>query len=201
MHCYATDSSEKRFVPIIVGGLSIAAAFGLSKIVTALNITALWWIDVPSVMGFYGIFLTVFDQWIWRYPILRHIGLIKTPNLNGIWEGNISSSFENHEVRHQASLQITQTWTQMRVILQTEHSRSHSLSASLITVNPADINLSYEYFNEPRSSAATTMAPHRGAASLVLRQGEGSRILDGDYYSGRGRGNHGTLSFKEEQIT
>jgi len=168
MHCYATDSPEKRIIPIILGALSVAAAFGLSKAIAALKIEILWWIDVPSVMGLYGLFHTVFDRWIRRNPILRSVGLIKTPDLNGIWKGCLRSSFDQHGVEHQASLKIMQTWSQITVILETKQSRSHSLAASIITVNPADISLSYEYLNEPRSSALTTMNPHRGAANLVL---------------------------------
>jgi SMODS-associating 2TM, beta-strand rich effector domain len=115
-------------------------------------------------MGFYGLFHTVSDRWIWRNPILRGVGLIKTPDLNGIWKGCLRSSIDQYGVEHQASLKIMQTWSQITVILETEQSRSHSLAASILIVNPADISLSYEYLNEPRSSALTTMNPPRRTA-------------------------------------
>ena len=77
----------------------------------------------------------------------------------------------------------------MLIRLETENSRSRSVMASLRTVDLPNPELSYQYVNEPKSNAPGTMEMHRGTAILELI---GSR-LEGDYYTGRGRGEVGTL--------
>jgi hypothetical protein len=50
--------------------------------------------------------------------------------------------------------------------------------------------ISYQYQNTPRSSAVSTMEQHRGAAEMLVRSPE---RLEVEYFSGRGRSNHGTI--------
>ena len=66
-----------------------------------------------------------------------------------LYKGYVKSSFDEHAAEQSASLKISQTWTSMMVILETEHSRSESLSASVLTKNPRDVRISYEYLNQP----------------------------------------------------
>ena len=49
--------------------------------------------------------------------------------------------------------------------------------------------LTYQYVNEPKAIAPSTMEMHKGTATLKL---SGS-TLDGGYYTGRGRGEVGTV--------
>ena len=35
-----------------------------------------WWIDAPSVIGFYGLLYWASDERLWKLGILRKIGLI-----------------------------------------------------------------------------------------------------------------------------
>ena len=53
--------------------------------------------------------------------------------------------------------------------------------------------LTYEFLNEPKSHTAATMAIHRGTASLRLQRSDREDVLEGEYYTGRGRTNHGAL--------
>ena len=196
MHCYATDSDEKRIIHGILVVLSIGAAFGLATGLEALNLKAPWWIELPSFMGFYGLFHTIFDQWLWRRPLLRKVGLVKTPDLNGNWKGYVKSSFDEYAAEQSAALKISQSWTSMVVILETENSQSQSVSASVLTKNPRDVRVSYEYLNQPRPAAKDTMHAHRGTASLLLSEVGSSRVLEGEYYTGRDRRNYGSLHFE-----
>jgi hypothetical protein len=122
--------------------------------------------------------------------------LVKTPDLNGTWEGYVKSSFDEHTAEQSTSLRISQTWTHMVVILETEHPRSQSLGASVLTKNPRDVRVSYEYLNQPRPAAKDTMHAHRGTASLVLSELGSRRVLKGEYYTGRDRRNYGSLRFE-----
>jgi hypothetical protein len=196
MHTYVTDSDARRLVPLLLAALSVLASWGLFEIVKAIQITPPWWFDMPSLMGFYGLFYTVFDRWLWRAPIIRRIGLVKVPDLNGKWEGSTTSSFDEHRSHRAASIQILQTWTRIRIDLETADSRSCSQTAAIITKIPDCAIISYEYLNEPRADAVATMHAHRGTARHTLCIVDGTEVFDGEYYTGRDRATFGTLHFK-----
>jgi hypothetical protein len=197
MHPYTTESIERKYVPLYIAAISLLAAWGLSKTLAILQIAPPWWFDAPSVMGFYGLFYNIFDRGLWKIPILRQIGLVKIPDLNGTWNGYVVSSFDAHATRHDASIEILQSWTRISITLRTENSKSHSLIATIITKNPGGMVLSYEYLNEPKANAKDTMHTHKGTAWLTLvNSGE---IFEGEYYTGRDRQNYGSLHFERFQ--
>lgn len=196
MHAYATDSMERAHILFCIAALSIIAAYGLHRIFFALNFIAPWWLEVPSPLGFYGIFYTAFDRWLWKWILFRKIGLVKVPELNGAWNGSLTSSFHEHSQQLKAEIRISQTWTQIRIVLETEASKSNSKIAAILTEDPDCIELSYEYLNEPRAKADKGMQTHRGTAHFIFRKTKDSESLKGEYYSGRDRQNYGTLEFK-----
>jgi hypothetical protein len=193
MHPYATDSNETKAIPLYLAALSVVAAYLLHVILEKYKLAVPWWIDAPSVIGFYGLFYIVFNNWLWRTSLVRKIGLVKLPDLNGTWTGYIASSFDEHAGRHNGQLLINQTWTRISITLKTDNSQSHSLIGGIITQNAAANVLDYEYSNEPRSHAVATMHAHRGTARLILNKNNDLWILEGDYYTGRDRQNYGTL--------
>lgn len=194
MHSYTTDSSERKFILLYIAGASVFAAWVLNRVLGAMQITLPWWIDAPSVIGFYGLFHVIFNKYIWRWRILRPTGVVKVPNLNGTWNGYVASSFDRHATKHNATLRILQNWTQISVILETNYSKSRSLIAAIIVEDPSGTVLSYEYLNEPVPNAKYTMHIHRGTARLTM-QSDG-RVLEGEYYTGRDRQNFGILRFE-----
>jgi hypothetical protein len=193
MHPYATDTNARTTVPLIIAGAAIISAWLLARALTALEWSVPWWVDAPSVMGFYGLYTTLFDRWLWRRSLLRWLGLVNVPDLNGTWDGQVASSSGDQHYNHDATVTITQRWSRMTVRLTTDHSHSHSLSAALLDDDTVSPTLSYEYVNEPRAGAAATMHPHRGTARLTLQRRNGSEVLNGEYYTGRGRQTYGTL--------
>jgi len=54
--------------------------------------------------------------------------------------------------------------------------------------------LVYEYTSDPRANTAETMHSHRGFTFLKISTD--GKWLDGDYYTGRDRGNQGTMRFR-----
>ena len=193
MHPYATDSSETKAVPLYIAALGVVAAYLLHVTLEKTKFTIPWWIDAPSVVGFYGLFYAVFNTWLWRSSWVRKIRLVKIPDLHGIWKGDLITSFDEHSGKHNAELQISQTWTRISINLKTDSSQSHSLIGGIITQNYSATVLDYECSNEPRSHAKATMHAHRGTARLVLNKNNDLWILEGDYYSGRDRQNYGTI--------
>lgn len=198
MHSYATDSTEREKIPFYMAVLSILVSWGLYETTAPIlsSIPLPWLVNAPSVMGLYALFYRIFDKYLWRKEFFQKIGLVSLPDLNGAWEGHISSSFDNHEVKKEATLNIRQSWTQISIILETENSRSSSLMTIINTNNPNEIDIHYEYLNEPMSDAINTMHTHRGTAKLTFIHKD--RVLKGDYYSGRSRQNIGVLYFKRK---
>ncbi len=193
MHPYATDSTERRSVILWLALISILIAYGLHLLLSKINTQWLWLIDVPSVMGVFGGLCTFFDKKLWRWQFLRKLTIVRVPDLNGLWVAEGKSI--THSTDFAGTVKIRQTWTHISITMETELSRSYSITASLLIDQPDEVTLSYEYRNEPKPNALPTMHAHRGTAVLRLK-GEG--LLEGEYYSGRDRRNYGTLLLKRK---
>ena len=192
MHPYTTDTQEADSLKIFWGLAvpSIALAYVFDRALAALGWQWSWLIGAPSALGIFSILRSLFDNYLWRWPLLRKIGLIKVPDLNGRWCGEGKTSYEKQET-YRAEVHIKQTWTRIRILLRTENSYSLSIAASL-RGNDVDTVLTYMYWNRPLSSSPETMQYHVGTAELWLR----GDCLCGEYYTGRGRKTHGTLTLR-----
>lgn len=190
MHAYCTDSQERRNVIIGIALLSVPLAYGLHWVTKAFNWQIPWWMDAPSVWGIALVLYELFDKWLWRQPLLQKIGIVKLPDLNGKWHGTGHTSFDERKP-YEIDLIIKQTWTHISIYLETNQSNSRSLTASLSVNEPEGPVLTYEFRNDPKSNAPSSMHSHRGTAVLKLKS---SDCLEGEYYSGRDRQNYGSLT-------
>lgn len=176
----------------IYGGLAVLSVLFVWLLDVGLdyaNIDPPWWLSAPSVAGFYSILYWIFDRHIWRWRILRRLRLLSVPDLNGLWTGEIDSSFGEEGTSTDVNVIITQKWTSILVTLQAGESSSRSTMAALMARDTDSHELTYTYLNEPRGRATDTMQMHRGTCTLRL---DGDR-LEGDYYTGRGRVTVGEL--------
>lgn len=192
MHSYSTDSNERMYIPFFLAVISILSAWFLPKLVEMVGLSVPWWFDAPAVMGFYGIYFKLFDNIFWKS--LAKIGLIQTPNFNGAWDGHFLSSYDGHTTEKSAIIEVKQSWTKMCILFRNGTSRSRSITSSIITTNSEGYVLSYEYQNEPNYNSVSTMQIHRGFTRLTLSSDK--KELEGEYYTGRGRLNYGTMNFK-----
>lgn len=193
MHSYSTDSNERMSFTFYIAIISILSAWFLPKLIVKTGLSIPWWFDAPAVMGFYGIYYKLFDNYLWK--LLARIGLIRTPNFNGTWNGYFLSSYDGHTVQKSAIIEVKQSWTKICVVFKNGTSRSKSISTSVITDNAEGHVLNYEYQNEPNYNAETTMQIHRGFTRLILSRD--AKELEGEYYTGRGRLNYGTMKFQK----
>jgi hypothetical protein len=194
MYSYATNSTERKIIPLCLACISILAAWGFNRGFESTQLTLPWWIDVPSFVFFYGIIYFLFEKFVWRFRLLHKIKVVKVPDLNGDWKGYISSSFDTHAKKFNATLKIHQSWTHISIILRAENSRSHSLMASINIDSSLGTILVYEYINDPRPDAANTMHIHRGTVRFFLETD--GKVLNGEYYSGRDRQTFGISWFE-----
>lgn len=196
MHPYSIDTEERKNILLFLAVISIVFSWSFYKILGYYQFSLPWWVESPSVLFFYGLLFVIFDKWLWQY--LRKINFVKTPNLNGEWAGNLKSSFDSHSAEVKATLKIFQTWTKIKILLTTDRSSSHSESASIVIDAPEGKYLSYQYINDPKSNAVETMSIHRGTVRLIFD--EKKNALEGEYYSGRGRQNFGSLYFIRNNV-
>ncbi|MCB0359828.1 MAG: hypothetical protein KDD44_09335 [Bdellovibrionales bacterium] len=191
LHPYATDSIERSRVPLLMIVLCIPMAWFLRTGFAEWHIELPWWADAPSVLGFYGVLYFLFDRYLWRLPVFRHVGLREVPDLNGTWQGTLTPSGRGPR---DVTLEIRQTWTMISIRLRTKHSSSQSLIATVLLAGKFDDVLSYQYLNEPREGQAISMQTHRGTAWLTLSPAED--VLEGEYSTGRDQKNFGRIEVR-----
>lgn len=197
MHPFSIDTQERKNIIVTIALLCIPLSWLLNYLVKLsgiTDITGIWWISAPSILGMAGILYKIFDEWLWRFDVLRKLRIIKTPDLSGVWNGTIATSFDDCADRHATNVKIQQTWTRISIFLAGSQSESHSLTASILTRQPGGISINYEYKNEPKPFAKSTMHAHRGTAILKLRN---NIELEGEYYTGRDRNNFGSIKLKK----
>ena len=196
MHPYPIDTEERRNLFFYFAIIGILLSFGMQALLDIYKFNLPWGIKTPSVLFlYYGVY-KVFNSYVWKCKCLRKIGVVKTPDLNGEWDGTIKTSFNNNSLELEATLKISQTWTRIEIILVTDSSKSRSEAGSMILGSSEGELLIYQYINNPKPGAAETMHIHYGTASLLFD--ERTDELSGEYYSGRGRQNFGSLSFKRK---
>ncbi len=177
MHPYATDSNERERVFSLIAVVTVGLVWLLHWALSAFY----WWWNPVTIMGLYGLLYLLFDKLFWGNELLRKVRLVKVPNLNGTWKGELSSS-RRRAAKQEAAITIRQTWTRLSVVFETENSRSHSLIASILTGQPGGPVLSYEYLSEPKPGAKDASI-QKGSARLTL---QGDR-LEGTCFSGYGK--------------
>lgn len=191
MHPYATTSSGRKTIYMVLGFLSVLLAWLIHQGLKHLNIEIPWSLDVPlSPAAIFGILFLLFDHYIWRWRILRPI--VGIPIFSGEWIVAGQSSFEKNTKAWSGTARICQTWTSISIVQETKDSRSVSLSASLTVDDPLGPKLVYQYRNEPKNTAPKTMNIHYGTAVSILDVN--AHTVSGQYYSGRGREQHGEMT-------
>jgi hypothetical protein len=191
MHAYAADARDRDAVAPILAVVSVLLAMSLYALLTARQLSVPWWLDAPSVMGFYGLTRALYDKYLWRSPITARLGW-GIPDIRGTWVGEIRSSSDG-ETTIPAVLFVQQSWSKLCVRLDTAESASISEAAALRCDESAHAGLSYEYLNEPKALSKKTMQIHRGSARLRLSP-DGTQ-LTGEYFTGRGRRTMGEMVF------
>jgi hypothetical protein len=193
MHAYATNASERESTPVWLAFFAVVCALSLSSGLKLAKLEVPWWVDAPSVMGFYGLIYQWFDKYLWCQKF-KFISFSSIPNLQGTWVGAIRCSYSGGTDVPDVILYIRQTWTGLSVRLDTRNSSSYSIMATVNTQESSEPCLKYEYMNEPSALSVDTMNTHRGIANLQLSPN--NQKLSGDYFTGRGRQNLGTMEFK-----
>ena len=181
MHAYAAERSAWGAIGLFAISVLIVALVRVAAWPTDSNVA--WWVTMPSIGPMFLALRWLAERYAWNLPLLRHWGVVSFPDLSGEWSGVIRSSYGDFCTEQPVTVRVVQQWAKIGVVLETEHSRSQSIGASLLTKGLPEPILVYTYINDPNPSATPSMQSHRGTATLVLTDS----MLKGEYYSGRGR--------------
>src|SRR5580704_14761528 len=165
MHPYSVDSPERRNLPFYVAGAAIAATFGAREVLQYLGIDAGVRAYVPSSFVIYGFLYIMFDRFIWKLNVLRRLGLVRIPDMAGLWEGELRSSHSGLQKPHGVQLRVHQTWSTLLLTLESDRSISRSNMASLATITPNELELLWEYRAESKEPIDFNFN-HRGVTRL-----------------------------------
>lgn len=198
MHPYYFEDRTKIAVAIILAFLSVITAWLLyEKLFLWLQVEIPWWIESPSIFGLYALYFQIFDEHLWKKLNLKLFGLKSIPDLNGEWPAEVTSSFNNFSPIQSGVLIIRQTYSRMLIRYKNEQSYSRSLTASLFwDEGEGQYHLNYQYTNNPNFDQVSTMNMHHGTATLRI-SGAKVNLIEGEYYTGRGRETHGTIKAKK----
>jgi hypothetical protein len=206
VHSYSTDNESRTKVTALLGALSFAVILLGPAYVPALS--------VLSFALIFALLYGIFNRYVWRWRIVRFPGIVQVPNLSGSWKGYIETSyqgnipdeaispeddFDSEYTRIEATLEITQQWRRINVRLGTDSSLSDSKAATILVNENVWPSLSYQYENNPEPNTPAGMEMHHGTADLELRGNEDIDVLEGVYYTGPGRENHGKMRFTRNE--
>lgn len=153
------------------------------------------WVNVLPSFGFlYVVLFALYNTTTWKFSVLRYAGIPMITNLNGIYEGELTSSYKKGVVIP-LRVEVVQNWTKIVVYTTTlkETSESYSYMASQFDVDGKSTRLTYSYTNCPFSAVADSdMQPHDGTANLVFRN---NGQVKGTYFNARNR--IGTITLKK----
>lgn len=199
MHSFSTDQSGRHQRYITIGAVS--AVIYLGSI----------WLLGPIIGVTIGLFTSsiyiVFTKWLWKWDLMRDIGLVSVPDLNGRWEGYLYTSADRELIlddqivthgrqideftKQETAIEIKQTWDKISVTLDGPESQSHSRAATILVNEKAWPTLTYNYLNEG-SNTKKELNAHYGTA--ILEYFEEEDKLEGKYYNRPDqRENHGVL--------
>lgn len=207
MHSYEVDGDRHTVVGII-GGISVLLVIALFAIIyEVLELALPWYVDmfIPiSPLGVFTALYYAFDHYLWKAPLIRRV--VSIPDLNGVWEGEVRSSYCNGEGNSLtpiepagSKLEIKQRWSRIEIYYRNPNS-SHSISeiARFATSQSSEPQIKYTYANTPEGDGQTTQNSHGGTAELrLITDSDGSASLRGSYYTNQDRsGNYGDMQFE-----
>jgi hypothetical protein len=168
-----------------------------------MNITVETIKTIPDAITIYAVLAFFFVKWGWKWRIFRG-WLVPFPNLQGTWEGTITSTWKSTAGQAPApipaTLVIRHKFSEISCVLYTGESESHSMAAQVNEDSAGVLRLSYTYTSRPKPSVRDRSEIHDGAA--VLTVGEAPTLsLKGEYWTGRKTTGEMSFQFKSRKVT
>lgn len=121
--------------------------------------------DCISAMGYtaliYSILWFLFDRFLWRIAPNK----LKIYHIAGNWKGSIHYFFNGKNSTKKAEITIKQTYSSVEILMQTDESRSKSISTCWFF---DEKKLFYIYITEPHFKVKLKNPPQYGGAKLTV---------------------------------
>lgn len=198
LHEYSIDVDKKR-VYFSLAGISILGSMLFTFLLNCfINVIPFIEFTVSlTAFTLFGILHNSYNKRMWKWRWLNKIGIENTPNLNGIWEGELHSSYYSFKKAQPATLIIEQSWTQICIKGEFNKSSSSSDTASLKINSGGGVKLLYSYYNDkaPEFYKEGTKN-HRGYANLEITED----VMKGNYFNDpTNNPNHGKLKLDKQE--
>lgn len=193
MHEYTVVGHDRKRIyyslALLSAGLSPVLASWISQVSHLISISLI----APSGLALFGLLFLLFDRFLWKWSLFYKTGVIKIPNFAGTWNGQIISSKQPQQ-KIPITVTIYQTYSNIRIRLETQYATSISLMAAFEMVDPGYFNLSYEYLSVYRSPQGD-ISRHYGVTRLDLKIDDDAvdREQRGYYYTEKQRDAFGEI--------
>lgn len=165
MHTYSIDRELRTKVAILIFMISMVFSLlakylcsGWLEQITIYLETSEWkqivnlieWFEVnPNILGipfWYGILMCFYEKIVWKWPLLYKLHNI--PNLNGIWSGTLTSSYNGKTIP--MKMEIKQTWSKISFhsVFTNTNSESYSNVAAIYVEGNNGIEISFAFKND-----------------------------------------------------
>jgi SMODS-associating 2TM, beta-strand rich effector domain len=205
MHTYSIESDERKRVSLYIAIASVVLSLIAHKYIPLFfsylfpntRSDVPWLISVPSALVIYGFLYWFFDEYLWRWRVLRFLRITRIPNLNGRWNACMKSSIDDFIEQFCIETSIHQTYRKISILLENEDVLSYSLMASFKSFNPDRILLRYEYYSSPKPHRRGKVFEHNGTChvNINLKNRQIHEPMSGEYYNDHDRGSYGVISF------
>lgn len=126
---------------------------------------------------------TLFVSFAWRWKIFRG-WLIPIPDISGKWEGILISTYTTPAMEIPTTVEISQTFFNTIVRIQTNESKSVSKCASFdIDTDRGVKHIYYTYVNNPKPEERHRSDIHYGTTLLEIS--DDNQTLSGEYWTSR----------------
>ncbi len=145
---------------------------------------------LPTVVAIDCVSIGVFAKWVWRWRLF-YPWLVPFPDLDGLWEGEIQSTYEDAATGEKVApvrttITIRQSFTDISCVMETAEMRSTSALAGFdLDRQQQRKQFAYVYCSRPKLTVAQSNPMHDGAAVFDI-MGEPPSRLSGRYWTTRG---------------
>ncbi len=189
MHPYSWNSPAQKIVTYGLVAPAILTTWPLFSIPFAVP----GWVFAPLALLFYLAYYELFDRFLWRVSVFRVLRLVDAPDLNGVWEAGLKSSFSHLKEEHRIFVRIRQTWTRISITAETPEAISSSVAAA-VRMSDKTVELIYTFDARARGGSMDQSQKHSGTTWLRLSPDQTQ--FAGQYFTGRGRNNVGSLRLR-----
>lgn len=198
MHEYILTHHDRKLTYYLAATLSGIIGIAVTFLVGKFSAIFGKVVAAPSGLAVFTLVLLGLDHALIKWSIFYKWGLINIPNLNGAWAVKVQSS-KNDGKTIDAKITIHQTYTKLRVRLETEKSRSVSKMASIEMEDPTCYKFRYEYAAE-YSASPCEIYRHHGVTEVILISEDHlfNKPCRARYYTELQRDAHGVMEFSRK---